>query len=274
MKWRYGIGLAALSFAAWIFSACSGDDSNGSGPPSGQDGGNDAFLSDAGADSDPGNAAAACENYCRIVGEHCQGEVRNQPKGEPTAQYLSNEGCRHACSKMDLGQPSDENGVDSIYCRIWHADAPAQGDPGKHCPHAGLSGGGTCSGAVDSGASGRCATFCHLALAICDPAALKAAGVPPTDVPFQDEGACLNACGKDLGTGGNTPAFNFDSSQNELTQRGDTLNCRQYQLGVAYDDPPLADGGVTESAKRVCPWLRANGGLTPPPDGGPCVGTK
>ncbi|WP_394831994.1 hypothetical protein LVJ94_36300 [Pendulispora rubella] len=272
MKWRYGIGLAALSFGAWIFSACSSDDSNASGPPAGQDGGNDVFLPDAGPDSDPGNASVACQNYCGLVGDHCRGEVQKQPPTEPTAQYLSTDGCLHACSKMELGQPSDRDDIDSIYCRTYHAGAPAQGDPPTHCPHAGISGGGTCSGRVDSGATGRCATFCHLALALCDPSALKAAGVALVDVPFQDEGACLNECGKDPGSGGNTPAFNFDSFQNELTRTGDTLNCRQYHLAAAYDDKPLADGGVTASAKRECPFLRGNGGLIGPPDGGPCVG--
>jgi len=276
MKWRYGIGLAALGLGAWIFAACSSDDGNGSGPPpdqdGGPDGGNDVFLPpDAGADSDPGNATVACENYCRIVGDHCQGDVQKQPPGEPTAQYLSTDGCLHACSKMNLGQPDDEVG-DSIYCRIWHADAPAAGDPGTHCPHAGIVGGGMCSGPVDAGASGRCATFCHLALALCDPDALRDAGASPGDIPFLDEDDCLRSCGHP--PRGTAPAFDFDPSQNELTRGGDTLNCRQYHLAAAYNDKPNADGGVTTSAKKECPLLRATGGFLPPPEDPQCVGTK
>ena len=231
------------------------------------DGGLDA-TSDAGpGDSATGDATVAtpCEDYCALVAADCKGDVRNQPPRVPTAQYQSTPGCLHACSNMAPGAPTDQEG-DSIACRTYHAGAPAKADPGTHCPHAGVAGGGVCSGPVDSGAAGRCASFCHLALALCAPSALKDAGVAP---PFSSESACLSACGKQ-----GERSFDFDSQQNELTLKGDTLNCRQYHLGAAYNDPANPDGSPTESAKTYCPFLAATGGVIGPPSTNPCLGSS
>jgi len=157
---------------------------------------------------------------------------------------------------MAMGTPGTEGG-DSIACRQYHAGTPAQFDPTMHCPHAGITGADTCSGPVESGAQGRCASFCHMALALCDPNMLAGAGLDASAIPFADEPACLAACGK--GTGPHL--FDFDHGLDELVLSGDTLNCREYHLGAAYDDPATSDGRATESAKAECPKLRPNNGI-------------
>ena len=66
------------------------------------------------------------------------------------AVYGSKSACMLACAAMPLGKPDDKAG-NTVYCRAYHAGAPAKADPKAHCPHAGISSsGGVCGSACDA----------------------------------------------------------------------------------------------------------------------------
>ncbi|WP_394821939.1 hypothetical protein [Pendulispora albinea] len=251
------MAFAIFGCGAWIFAACS--ESNNPNNPT--DGGTAADTGQP--DTSAGDAGDLCTTYCNTVGAHCTGNVSESGKPNvATAQYLSQNGCLHACSKMNPGPATGDAVVsgDSVRCRTYHAGSPAQGDPATHCPHAGIVGAGMCS----SEPGKRCTTFCRLALAVCAPAALTARGVRSSDIPFADEADCLSVCETKV-----AGAFAFDDAQNELVRTGNTLNCRQYHLVAAFNDPPSNDGKASDSAVAECPNLTASRGAIPVP--GPCT---
>lgn len=231
-------GAALLGVATGgAFLGCSDDPDP---PAAGEDaGGPDAAPppSDAGPSTDAADDTPSCEVYCAEVASNCRGEIPSAGMPDvPTFQYPSQAGCLHACSKLSPGTAGDTTG-DTVGCRTYHAGTPAATEPRIHCPHAGLVGAGMCSGAPNTPSTGRCQTFCKLAVALCT----------SEPKPFANEADCMTACA----------AFEFAADQNELTKSGDTLNCRQFHLIAAYNDPPLPDGGPANSAVASCPNLGA-----------------
>jgi hypothetical protein len=247
MKWSHGIGLGsvllAIGTASWV--GC-GDDDTAVTP--GVDAGADALVTpdsggggDSGGGTDGGggtDAGLSCEVYCTQVTANCT-TVGTFPadKADTDAgnqQYVTKVGCLNECAKTPVGDINDKTG-DTLGCRQYHSGA-AKLDAKLHCPHAGPSGGGLCSGG-DGGVESRCFTLCARAESLCT----AEAGVPPADVPFKDLADCTNGCNKD--------PYKFDQTKPELLGNGDDLNCRQYHLEAAYENPP-------GTALTHCPHLK------------------
>ncbi len=148
-----------------------------------------------------GVCGSYCANYCRVVTRNCAG-------GD--AQYADEDECMTGCALIpDDGTPGDSGG-DSVQCRIYHASAPANGDPALHCPHAGLSGGNVCGT--------WCDVYCQLNLLNC----------VGGDANYADLGECTTACG----------GFPDTGAANDTG--GDTVQCRIYHGGIpAAGDPGL-----------------------------------
>ncbi|MDB4998290.1 MAG: hypothetical protein JWM74_5722 [Myxococcaceae bacterium] len=250
MKWSHGIGLGsvllAIGTASWV--GCGGDDTTAT---PGGDAGTDAVSADSGGGTDSGgstdggggsdtgaDAGLSCEVYCTQVTENCKSTGTFPPDKADVdggnQQYVTKQGCLNECAKTPVGSITDTAG-DTLGCRQYHSGA-AKVDPKLHCPHAGPSGGGVCSGG-DGGAESRCYTFCARALSLCT----VEAGVPQGDVPFTDLADCTSKC--------NNNPFKFDSTKQELLNNGNNLNCRQYHLEAAYENPP-------GTAATHCPHLK------------------
>ncbi len=196
--------LVAMPLAAGAWLGCS----SSSSPEGAADGGEDRSAPDAftppepGGDAGPGDTEAlTCANYCARVLANCAGDA---------AQYADLPRCLAVCKDLPLGD-AGETASNTVACRMYHAGALAKRSPGFHCPHAGPWGGAVCGT--------RCGAFCALATAQC-PAAFPA-----------DAGACDAACGV---------AFDYTPGAPEsptAPTSGDTLNCREYHLGLAFGDP-------------------------------------
>lgn len=141
--------LSRLLFAlllTWSVAACGGDDGGGGETDTGQtadtagDTGagdtapGDTAAGDAVADAGP-TVSAECTLYCSLVDTHCTGD---------DAVDFGADGCEAACAGYSHEGTDGDAGGDTVQCRIYHADAPAAGDPATHCPHAAPDGGGVC----------------------------------------------------------------------------------------------------------------------------------
>jgi hypothetical protein len=215
----------AVLFTAGCSDAASGSPASSTGDAT--NGGDDDGGDDTGAADEP--APDPCVPYCDHVMSACTGAIATDAG---LAQYASRDGCISFCQAIDPGAPGDQRG-DSVACRDHHA-LLAKNEPAARCAFAGSTGGGVCDDDSDAGDRGRCAAFCKRTTALCT----KDNGVDP--VPFDASADdCLVACGA---------AFRFDPTAPELAQRGNTLNCRQYYLVLAYDD---AGGGAPYHCQHV-----------------------
>ncbi|MEZ4470189.1 MAG: hypothetical protein R3F60_05170 [bacterium] len=79
----------------------------------------------------------ACENYCGIVMQTCQG------------LYADEETCMKECEAFPADAEASATEGDSVQCRTYHASFPALADGATHCPHAGPDGGGVCGSYCD-----------------------------------------------------------------------------------------------------------------------------
>jgi hypothetical protein len=238
----FGFGMVAMLAGAGSWLGCSattspasvatdaGSAAPDSGPAPDADAGDTDADDGAAPSTDDGGAQPSCDEYCKSMMTSCTGTLGDDAG---TAQYASTEGCLNLCGAIGGGSPGDTTG-DSIYCRLSHA-AAAKTDPRTQCAKAGSTGGGACNDDSDAGDHGRCAAFCNRAVALCT----QANGVDP--IPFADFDGCMSSCGKN---------FAFDPTQPELTEMGNTLNCRQYHLVLAYES---TDGG--SPAVYHCPHL-------------------
>jgi len=97
--------------------------------------------------------AAPCVEFCQVLDTHCTGD---------NSQDFGDEGCVPACQDWKAGLSGDTTG-NSLACRMYHATEAESGDPGVHCPAAGLDGGSVC---VTEDTS-WCATACGQMAAGC-----------------------------------------------------------------------------------------------------------
>jgi len=232
------LSLAAAAALTLGIAGCGSDDSGGPTPPadtgtpptdSGDTGTPPTDSGDTGTPpTDSGDTgtpptdggALSCEDYCTKVTTTC---------ASPLDQYIDKATCLKVCAKFDVGAATDTSG-DTLGCRTYHVGAAAgtATDAKKtHCPHAGAYGGDMC------GAS-RCDDFCKLALAQCP----KSAGGPYTDLA-----ACKTGCA--------AAAFDATKPEIDATAKG-KLNCIQYHLQAAFNDPGTHCGHVTVAAGSPC----------------------
>lgn len=152
--------------------------------------GGSATAGEAGAAGAPGSP---CEHYCTKTLATCTGELEVYPNEDI---------CLALCATMQVGEPDDEN-VDTVYCRLNQAlAAESTGEPGAHCPFAGLGGSEVCGD--------NCDALCSAMLEVC-----------PDE--WASRTACLSDCAMLEDTGG------YDTSQNS----GNTVQCRIWHVGAA-----------------------------------------
>jgi hypothetical protein len=146
----------------------------------------------------------SCAVLCDLVDASCKGAL---------APYATRAECMHECSDMQPGDFGDAR--DTLGCRQAHAAAAAQ-SPATECPAAGSFGAGKCGD--------RCNSFCTLAVERCGGA----------HTIYGDKTTCDFQCGS---------RYAFDANQPELTDAGNTLNCRMGYLKQALDSQ-AADAGA------------------------------
>jgi hypothetical protein len=182
----------------------------------------DAFCVDgAGADGEAREGIPSeprCEDYCRVVGVACSGEL---------AVYDDDATCLLACAALAPGTFADKS-ENSIGCRQYHA-YNALCVPEPHCTHASPSGGASCGRGAEAG---ECASYCRLAAAFCSTE--FAAAFPGGDAE------CLAAC--EGFAGRDDPSFSVARGD----AGGNTLACRVLNATRAAADPSAA-------ANTYCP---------------------
>jgi cysteine-rich repeat protein len=95
---------------------------------------------DVGADpADTTQCLPTCENYCDLMLATC--DAGNQ-------QYASIAECLETCADFPAGTAGATDG-DSLACRMYHLGVATTTDPATHCPHAGPTGDGVCTGGGD-----------------------------------------------------------------------------------------------------------------------------
>ncbi|MCC7108230.1 MAG: hypothetical protein IT382_02990 [Deltaproteobacteria bacterium] len=137
-----------------------------------------------------------------------------------SAQYTNEAECLDFCNGNAWHWTEDTDVADSndhsLGCREYHAGA-ANND--AHCEHAGSTGGGVCGT--------LCETYCHAMTTYCD-------------ASYTDYDTCLTTCA------------GFDDNGTTNAATGDTLQCRIYHAGFAYDDTAHCDHADEDSATDTC----------------------
>ena len=163
-------------------------------------GGDDDDDDDATGSSDGVDAEETCAQYCTVMDDHCQDDLR---------QYPGVAVCESVCGLMNPGSEGDALG-NSVACRSHHALLAAEmADP--HCMHAGPSGDTTCGS--------PCESFCSLALAACS-----------DDVrPWADADECIADCEE----------WNPEPRYSAEAPDADTYACRLHHLTLASLQPEI-----------------------------------
>jgi hypothetical protein len=167
---------------------------------------------------------AGCAAYCTSVTTNCTAANGNLQFADATA-------CTAYCSKALVATPeiwsegtAGAASGNSLACRAYHGGAPAAADPGKHCKHAGPTGGSVCGG--------LCENYCALQASLC---------TGSDKITFSDLG-CLIDCG----------AFPPDGLND--TKTGNSVQCRINHLGliVAGGDPVAHCGHARPTPTAAC----------------------
>jgi hypothetical protein len=142
-------------------------------------------------------------------------------------QYMDVGECMTACALLPLGTPNDASG-NTIGCRTTHAGLAKTVGLNPHCWHAGPFGGGACAD--------ECQNFCLLATSYCSAAGGFDGGAPP----YGSMSTCTTSCAGfpriDDDDGGQV--FGTDGGYNAAGPTGgNTLDCREWHLGIALDMP-------------------------------------
>lgn len=178
-----------------------------------------ATLDDAGASVDP----LTCANYCAVIMQNCK---------QGNLEYLSNDVCLKMCSYFPKGQlypqSSEPDNIDSLGCRLWHANTAAT-HPEVHCRHAGPLGADLCGG--------PCGPFCGLDWHFCT----DDNGI---NVYAGQVMGCQRACSGDGGMAYAEDSGDLAYSDLAPMGTGDTLNCRLWHLETAMG---------TNAATTHCP---------------------
>lgn len=67
-----------------------------------------------------------CDNYCQLSSRNCSGA---------NELYADDAECMAACTDIPASGTAGDVEYDTVQCRLYHAGAPAAGDPDTHCPH-------------------------------------------------------------------------------------------------------------------------------------------
>jgi hypothetical protein len=156
-----------------------------------------------------------CDNYCDLAAQSCVAD---------NAIFGSNEECMTACAELDdTGKINDSQG-NSIQCRINYLGAPAFADPATNCSEGSPDDTIACSG--DSLCQEYCATM-----------EVNCIG---DFSQFADNVECMANCA----------GFNSGGAQDATT--GDSLQCRLYHAGAAFDEPSNHCDNAGASGGSLC----------------------
>ena len=194
-----GVALVALlAFGCGDDTTAAGG-SGGTGGTGGTGGSGGGGAGGMGGDGGTGGTPkSACDTYCDNVIANCTGN---------NVVYSDAANCQSTCAAMPKGDPSDQ-GVNSVWCRAYHAGDPAAGNPGLHCPHTSVS-------SDDDVCGTACEAYCDQAMANCTGA----------NELYPTRGDCETAC-----AGFNVGAWDDTT--------GDTVECRAYHASFpAAGDP-------------------------------------
>ena len=143
--------------------------------------------------------APTCQQYCTVVQEACG------DSGAQTSVYSSQAACMAFCqtwAALPAGSPDDTE-LNTIGCRLHHAELAKLVQPAVNCRYAGPSGGGKCGTWCDN--------YCGLAMKNCT----------GEQSLYASPQQCTNACAGMLTTG------------KPSADDGNTVQCRIYYLGLA-----------------------------------------
>lgn len=149
------------------------------------------------------SSAPNCTDYCTKIAANC---TAGSGDSGSNAQYPDSATCLKTCSMSSMwasGMTGDTSG-DTLGCRIYHAGAAAS-NPVLHCPHAGPTGGNTCGT--------WCANYCDLMAKNCT----------GTNAVY-DTTTCMTKC------------MTIPTTGHVNDQSGDSIQCRIWHLGKAFDD--------------------------------------
>lgn len=157
----------------------------------------------------PGESCASagctpsCGSYCTTFLDACS---------EFSDEFVDRPDCVTFCSERadwERGQFEDES-INTVGCRLYHADIASREDPDVHCQHSGITGGNVCGS--------WCANYCDLADEVCEGRSRL----------FPDIEACLTACSA-------MPANGRIGDES-----GDTIQCRIERLVRAANNSVLS----------------------------------
>ncbi len=207
-----------VNLDASLGGASGGDNSSDASLEVGGDGGLDSGLVDSGVGGQPPGPDASvapdgggepippavshevlCDQYCTQMLDVCAS----------LPQFASSAACSAVCNRgMSTGSP-DDDGVDTLQCRLHHAQLVADfGEPEVGCQAAGASGGGSCGDV--------CEVYCTMVQGVCSQ-------LFPT--AFDSFTACYVDC---QATPRDTEPFQAP------TAAGDTLQCRMFHTMNAF----------------------------------------
>lgn len=152
-------------------------------------------IADAGthcphAQADGGGVCGSyCEVYCDRFIDNCPGYYANQDE------------CLQFCALFPTDGATNATEGNSVQCRLYHANLPAQELPDVHCPHASNTGGGVCGS--------YCDVYCDSVEARCD-----------EYTQYPDRPSCLAACG----------AMNAEGADTAVD--GNSVQCRIYHASL------------------------------------------
>jgi hypothetical protein len=155
------------------------------------------------ATGDLSAASAGCMLYCSTMTKACSGSA----DAGSLSQYQDESACIHYCNGNG-DWPAGTTGAASgntLACRGTHAEA-ALGNPAAECANAGPSGNNTCGT--------WCENYCQLMEKNCVGANA-----------IYDATTCMQKCAT-------MPSNGLPGDVD-----GDTVQCRIYHMGVAFDDP-------------------------------------
>jgi hypothetical protein len=212
----------------------------GGGEPS-----SEASAGDAGAGNAASFYALNCNNYCSLVSTYCT----PTPQDGDNTEYLTSDAgiCTQMCNEFEVtGEVTtaaqEPELLDTLNCRVWHANAARLGDPHTHCPHAGPLGGDLCG-------SDPCVPFCRMDLDFCT----------GSNAAYASNDDCLSACrpNPDAGYGGFPYEISADTEVSDLAEPyqsgSNTLNCRLYHLqNYLRTGDPVHCSHTSQSGNGVC----------------------
>jgi len=143
-------------------------------------------------------ATPTCELFCSRMDNACTAAANN-------LQYDTHAHCLLRCASWPVGMITDIS-QDTLGCRYYHAGFALAGNAAAkqlHCPHAGVND-------VSATCGSRCLAFCDLMNTYCN-------GV------YANNATCVSNC------------MSYSILGNPGDTTGDTLQCRQWYIGVAVD---------------------------------------